>query len=380
MATRGLVHIKNLLRSNMNSSRLIGLSAETIIRPVFSRFLCLKVESHDMKFYNENSTLVNNLTCMGVDVSLVRKRHPSILRRPTANQEFLKQFLQTKGVREECIASIISRYPLAIVRSSEILEERWKLWRNILKTDMEIVHILERCPESFFRSNNNDNIVKNTIFFSSLGLTSNDLSKILTRAPRAFSSTVELNKKMTDLLTEICLARGGENAYDFVQKMISKNTYIFSQSTKQVEANVEFLQSSLNLNNEKLLSLLLGRGARILHLSNIYMEKCFANVNEKLSSCGYTERQVEMFVLKHPRMLRISPTKLNDKLDYFLKAKFEIKQIGAFPCILDKSLSDVNSRIKQLKKANYNFSTHGIGILTLSKQRFEAKLIKIVNH
>ncbi|KAK9538390.1 hypothetical protein VZT92_003562 [Zoarces viviparus] len=38
---------------------------------------------------------------------------------------------------------------------------RWALWRDIFKTDGETVSILDRSPESFFRSGDNGNLEKN---------------------------------------------------------------------------------------------------------------------------------------------------------------------------------------------------------------------------
>nr|XP_006114518.1 transcription termination factor 1, mitochondrial [Pelodiscus sinensis] len=377
MAARGLLQTKNSLLFNMNYFWLTRFSAEILFRPVSFRHFCLKLESAAAESYQENGSLINKLACMGVDVKMVRRRQPGVLKKMITNEEDLEQFLQSKGATNEIIASIISRYPRAITRSYESLEKRWELWRSILMTDLEIVNILARSPESFFRSCNNINMEKNITFFSSLELTSKDLCNILTRAPRAFSNRVELNIQMADLLHEICLSLGGKNPNDFVKHVISKNVLILLRSSKQVKANVEFLQSSFHLSNEELLSLLHGCGADILDLSNEYIKKNLTIAKEKLLSLGCTEREVDRLFIRYPRVLFLSSKKFSDKIDCLLQANIHMKQIAETSWVLDVSISTITDRIKELQKASYDFNTYGIGVLAFSKKRFEAKLEKL---
>nr|XP_028606702.1 transcription termination factor 1, mitochondrial isoform X1 [Podarcis muralis]XP_028606703.1 transcription termination factor 1, mitochondrial isoform X1 [Podarcis muralis]XP_028606704.1 transcription termination factor 1, mitochondrial isoform X1 [Podarcis muralis] len=377
IAMRGLVNMKNKLLFNMNLPWLIKLSTDIIFRGDSARFLCLKIDSSSDELDKENNILVKNLAGMGVDVKMVRKRQPGVLKRQITNEDGLKIFLQGKGANREAIASIISRYPRAITRSHQSLKERWEIWRSILMTDMEIVTILKRSPESFFRSGNNENMQKNITLFCSIGLTSKDLGNMLTRVPRVFSNSIELNKQMISLLNDIYLDLGGEKPDDFVKQIISKNVFILLRSSKQVKANVQFLQSSLSLSNKEFLTLLHGQGGDVLDLSNEYLKKTLANVKEKLLSHGCTEIEADMFVLKHLRILYLSPQNLNDKIDCLLQANININLILKSPLVLDKSIKTISNRIDELGKLGYNFQIHGIGILALSKQRYEAKLEKL---
>ncbi|KAL8165161.1 UNVERIFIED_CONTAM: hypothetical protein K2H54_032091 [Gekko kuhli] len=377
MAVRGLMNINNLFLSRMNKSWLIKSTTEIVFRGASTRFFCLKLGRSNDALDNENYILVNNLEALGVDIRIVRQRQPGVLRKQITNEEGLKRFLQAKGADKETIASIISRYPRAITRSYQSLEERWEIWRSILMTDVKILTILKRSPESFFRSGNNENMQENITFFCSLGLMPNNLCKMLTRTPRVFSNSVELNKQMVDLLCEICLSLGGDNPDDFVKQLISKNVFIFLRSRKQVKANVCLLQSSFNLDNEELLTLLHGQGGDVLDLSNEYLKKTLANMKEKLLSHGCTEKEVDMSALKHLRILYLSPQNLNDKIDFLLQANIDIEQIAKCPLVLDKSISTISHRIEELEKLDYNFTIHGIGILALSQQRFEIKLEKL---
>ncbi|XP_066483938.1 transcription termination factor 1, mitochondrial isoform X2 [Tiliqua scincoides] len=375
MAMKGLVNMKNVLFSNMSMSWPIKLSTEIMFKGACRRCLCL--ESSGTALEKENNILVSHLAGMGVDVKMVRKRQPGVLKRQLTNEEGLKKFLQTKGANKEAVSNIISRYPRAITRSYQSLKERWEIWRSILMSDLEIVAILQRSPESFFRSGNNQNMQKNITFFCSLGLTRKDLCRMLTRAPRVFSNSVELNKQMVSLLNEIYLALGGENPDDFVRQIVSKNVFILLRSRKQVKANIQFLQLSFNLDNQELLTLLHHQGGDLLDLSNEYLKKTLGNVKEKLLSCGCTETEVDRFVLKHIRVLYLSPQNLNDKIDFLLQANICIQQILKSPLVLDKNINTIGSRIEDLGKVDYNFKIHGIGILALSKQRFAAKLEKL---
>uniref|UniRef100_A0A674NM59 Mitochondrial transcription termination factor 1 n=1 Tax=Takifugu rubripes TaxID=31033 RepID=A0A674NM59_TAKRU len=163
----------------------------------FTRKLCSsssKSNESKLPVNSENQSLLENLNLLGVDLTLARQRQPGVLR--------------NKGASGKVIASIITRYPRAVTRSFDHLNQRWELWRNIFKTDAEIVSILERSPESFFRSSDNNNLEKNITFLTSLGLTPRDLHRLLTTAPRTFSNRLELNKEMVKLLQEICAKLG----------------------------------------------------------------------------------------------------------------------------------------------------------------------------
>lgn len=373
MAVRGLMNINNMFLSGMNKSWLIKLTTEIVFRGASTRFFCLKLGRSN----KENNTLVSSLEALGVDVRMARQRQPGVLRKQITNEDGLKRFLQAKGANKETIASIISRYPRAITRSYQSLEERWEIWRSILMTDLNILTILKRSPESFFRSGNNKNIQENIAYFRSLRLMPNDLCKILTRTPRVFSNSVELNKQMVDLLCEVCLLLGGENPDDFAKQLIVKNAFIFLRSHKQVKANVHLLQSTFNLDNEELLTLFRGEGGDVLDLSNEYLKKTLGNVKEKLLSHGCTEKEVDMFVLKHLRILYLSPQNLNDKIDFLLQANIDTHQLLKCPVVLDKSINTISYRIEELAKLDYNFMVYGIGILALSQERFALKLKKL---
>ncbi|XP_061442056.1 transcription termination factor 1, mitochondrial [Rhineura floridana] len=375
---RGLVNMKSTLLLNVNIPWFIKLSTDILFRGVSPRFLCLKTDSSNAELKKENNILVKNLADMGVDVTMARKRQPGVLKRQITNEDGLKKFLLDKGANKETIANIISRYPRAIIRSHQSLQERWEIWRGILMTDKKIVTILQRSPESFFRSGNNANMQKNITLFCSLGLTSEDLGNMLIRVPRVFSSTLELNKQMIGLLNEIYIALGGENPDKFIKRIISKNAFILLRSSKQVKANIQYLQSSFVLSDQELLILLHGEGADVLDLSHEYLKKTLANVKEKLFFHGCTETEVNALVLKYLRILYTSPQKLNDKIDLLLQANININQIMKTPRVLtSRSIESLSSRIAELEKLGYDFGIHGIRILLLSKQCFGAKLEKL---
>ncbi|KAM4858474.1 transcription termination factor 1, mitochondrial-like [Urocitellus parryii] len=314
---------------------------------------------------------------MGVDIDMAKKRQPGVFNRMVTNEQDLKMFLLSKGASKEVIASIISRYPRAITRTSESLSKRWDLWRKIMTSDLEIVNILERSPESFFRSNNNINLENNIKFLYSVGLSQKCLCRLLANAPRTFSNSLDLNKQMIEVLQEVCLFLGHNDPTDFVRKIISKNPFILIQSTKRVKANIEFLQSTFNLNKEELLQLLCGPGAGILDLSTECAKRNYTNIKEKLFSLGCTEEEVQKFVLSYPDMMFLADKKFNDKIDCLIEEKISILQIIESPRVLDSSISTLKSRIKELVHAGYNLSVSNIALLSWSQKRFEAKLEKI---
>ncbi|XP_058581119.1 transcription termination factor 1, mitochondrial isoform X1 [Neofelis nebulosa] len=355
---------------------MIRFPAKILFKLVSFRLYSMKCGNTDSES-SENEELLNNLLKMGVDVDMAKKRQPGVFNRMGTKEQDLKMFLLSKGASKEVIASIISRYPRAITRTPESLSERWDLWRRITTSDLEIINILERSPESFFRSRNNLNLENNIKFLYSVGLTHKCLCRLLTNAPRTFSNSLDLNKQMIELLQEVCLSLGHNEPRDFVGKIIFKNPFILIQSTKRVKTNIEFLQSTFNLNNEQLLILLCGSGAKILDLSNDYVSRNYTNIKEKLFSLGCTEEEVHRFILSYPDVVFLGEKKFNDKIDCLIEEKISVSQIIENPRILDSSISTLKSRIKELVNAGYNFSTSNITLLSWSQKRYKAKLKKL---
>lgn len=367
------------MRSNfLSGSRcwMIRYSAEILLKSVSFRLFGVKCDNGNSRPL-ENEDLLKSLLTMGVDIDMAKKRQPGVFNRMVTNEQDLKMFLLSKGASREVIASIISRYPRAITRTPESLSKRWDLWRRIMTSDLEIVNILERSPESFFRSNNNINLEKNIKFLYSVGLSHKCLCRLLANAPRTFSNSLDLNKQMVEVLQEVCLSLGHNDPTDFVRKIISKNPFILIQSTKRVKANIEFLQSTFNLNNEELLHLICGPGAGILDLSTDYAKRNYANIKEKLFHLGCTEEEVQKFVLSYPDMIFLADKKFNDKIDCLIEEKISISQIIENPRVLDSSISTLKSRIKELVCVGYNLSISNITILSWSQKRYKAKLKKL---
>lgn len=325
----------------------------------------------------ENESLLENLNLMGVDVRMARQRQPGVLRKTFTNEHGLAQFLQGKGASRKVIASIISRYPRAITRSIEHLEQRWQLWRNIFQTDAEIVSILDRSPESFFRSSDNDNLEKNIDYLVSLGLNAKDLHRLLTTAPRTFSNSLELNKQMVEFLEDICTELGGSNPEQFAKMVITRNLYILIRSTKRVKTNIDNLKASLKLSDSELLALLQGHGAEILDLSNEYLKKNFNSLEQKMTALGCRKADVKKLIINYPMILYIGPDTLSSKLDCLLKGGITMKQILEKPKVLDYSTQNITGRLEELRRVGYDFQKNGINILDSSRKRFAAKIEKL---
>lgn len=325
----------------------------------------------------ENKSLLENLNLMGVDVKMARQRQPGVLRKSLTNEQGVARFLQGKGASHNVIASIISRYPRAITRSVDHLDQRWQLWRNIFQTDSEIVSILERSPEPFFRSSDNDNLHKNITFLSSLGLNSKDLHRLLTTAPRTFSNSLALNRHMVEFLEDTYAELGGKNPEQFIKAVLSRNLYILIRSTKRIKTNIIILKKYLKLNNSELLSLLQGPGVEILDLSNEYLKKNFNNLKQKMAALGSQNADMKNLVTSYPMILYNGPETINSKLDCLVKGGITIKQILEKPKVLEYSTPNISGRLEELKAVGYDFQKNGIGVLDLSRKRFNTKMEKL---
>lgn len=310
-------------------------------------------------------------------MKMAQQRQPGVFYKSLTNEQGVAQFLKSKGASSKVIASIISRYPRAITRSIEHLVQRWELWRNIFKSDEEIVKILDRSPESFFRSSDNKKLEKNIAFLISLGLNTKELHRLLATAPRTFSNSVELNRQMVDFLKDTCVELGGQDPEQFTKTVISRNVYILIRSTKRVKTNINLLKTTLELSDSELLALLNGPGAEILDLSNDYLKKNLNSVQKKISSLGGQKADVNKMVMSYPMILFNRSDTLNAKVDCLLKSGITINEIVEKPRIFDYSVQNISGRLEDLKTARYDLRKNGIGVLALSKKRFDAKIGKL---
>ena len=107
---------------------MIRFSTEILFKSVSFRLFSKKCDNADSEPL-DNEELLNNLLTMGVDVDMARKRQPGVFNRTDTSEQDLQTFLLSKGASKEVIASIISRYPRAMTRTSESLSNRWDLLR-----------------------------------------------------------------------------------------------------------------------------------------------------------------------------------------------------------------------------------------------------------
>ncbi|XP_053570002.1 transcription termination factor 1, mitochondrial [Bombina bombina] len=361
------------------TSCLIRISSHALSKTSWHRFYCSQLLDQIKKTSAENQSLLSNLEIMGVDIKMARKRQPGILKKMITHEESLRKFLQSKGASKETIASIISRYPRAITRTYEHLLEKWDIWQTILKTDLQVLKIVERSPESFFRSGDIDNLEENITFLSSLGLTPKDLSQLLAKAPRTFSNRAELNKQMVDFLQDLCISLGGESPQEFVKQVIIKNIFILIRSTKRLKANIEFLQSTLKLEDKEFLFWIQGNGVDVLDLCNTYIKRNHKSAQKKLLSLGCSEVEIRRFISSYPSILYLSTKNFIDKIDFLTEIGIAKDQILENPRVLEVSIDTLKIRTKDLSEIDYDYQSFGIGILVLSQTRYRDKLEKLCN-
>lgn len=306
-------------------------------------------------------------------------RYQASIRTKETHEDWLRDFLLQKGADTETIDSVISRYPRAIIRTSENVQTRWEIWKSVLHTDLQVLKTLERSPESFFRSGDLENLQDNISFVCSLGLSSKIVTQLMARAPRTFSNRAALNRDMVEFLQNLCSCLGGDNPEEFARKIIAKNVYLLTRSTKRIKANIEIFQTMLKIPNAEMLDWIQSNGSDILDLGNAYIKKNFDNVQKKFQSLGCSEDEITKCIVTFPQILYLSPVTFNTKIDLLMKYGIKVHQILEMPRVLDVSSANIQSKIKELMQHGYDFQASGIGALALSRNRFKLKVEKLVN-
>ncbi|XP_063777503.1 transcription termination factor 1, mitochondrial [Pseudophryne corroboree] len=335
--------------------------------------------SRKEKTSRENENLLRNLQLMGVDVSKTRNRESFILRRPITYERILQEFLQEKGASTHMVASIISRYPRAIGHNSEALCDLWNVWKSVLDTDSAVLNVVNRSPESFFRTVNIDNLKDNIRFFRFLGLSPKILSQLMAKAPRTFANSVQLNKQKVFFLQEVCTSLGGENCREFVQHIIEQNIFILTRSTKRIQANIVTIESLMKLDKKALLLWIQSDGAHLLSLSYTYFENNFKNAQEKLQALGFSEDEVTRYIFMSPKVLLMTPQNFAKKVNLLLECGIETREILNTPNVLAMGMDHIERKIKDLSKYGFDFKSSGLGILNLSTTKYMSKLEQLAS-
>lgn len=369
-------NVVTCLKSTRNGKAVANITL-TVPGAPWARF-CAQPLSHDeVKVPVENLNLVTNLERMGVDMSLVRKRNAILLKKEITYEQKLKKFLTDKGADTQMVASIISRYPRAITRQYEVLDEMWNIWKGILGTDATVLSVTQRSPESFFRTSNTENLIRNIRYLQSLGLPPKVMSQLMVKSPRTFANSVDLNKQNVEYLLGLCSALGGKNPRELVRELISRNIFLLTKSTNRIQANIENMKSLMKLDDYVLLRWIQGDGAPLLSLSYTYFEINYQNAQETLQSLGCTESEVSLYIFMYPKILLMTPKILASKINVLLGCGIDVKEILNTPHILAVNLNSLKTRIKQLSECGYDFRSSGLTVLSLSQAKFISKLERL---
>ncbi|KAM3927778.1 transcription termination factor 1, mitochondrial isoform 1-T3 [Leptodactylus fuscus] len=377
MALKMLTTITGNFVTCLKSTRP-GKAAASVTLPFpaipWTRFYTQQLSPNEVKVPLENLSLVASLENMGVDLTLVRKRHAILLKKTTTHEQKLRQFLMDKGADTKMVASIISRFPRAITRKHEVLDEMWNIWKGIVGTDATILNVVQRSPESFFRTSNTENLSKNIEYLQSIGLPPKLLSQLMIKSPRTFANSVDLNKQNVEYLLDLCTQLGGDNPQEFVRELISRNIYILTKSTNRIQSNVQNIKSLMKLDSPALLKWVQGDGAPLLSLSYTYFENNYMSVQAKLQSLGCTEAEIALYVFMLPKLLLMTPQNFENKINALMGCGVDIKEILSTLNVLAIHINTLKSRIKLLTDCSYDFKTWGLSILLLSQAKFITKI------
>ncbi|XP_068091543.1 transcription termination factor 1, mitochondrial-like [Hyperolius riggenbachi] len=371
MALKVLVNVIRNDLTALKSPCRTGVIRLGLFRILWGRTYVGQRTNHEAK--TENVLLMQNFEAMGLDITKIRKRCPTLFKNTTTTHEAkLKEFLLEKGADMATVASIISRYPRAVTTFPKDLSEIWDIWESILKKDCSVLKLVTRSPESFFRSGGIEKLTGNISYFQSIGLPPKLLSQLMAKAPRTFSNSIKLNKQMVDFLHGLSISLGEEEPEKCTIQIITSNIFIFNISIKRVKANLESIRSLMKLEDKELLSWIQSDGALILGLCNSYVERNFVNAQKIMQSLGCAETDVTQFIVENSFVLLLSPKTFACKVNLLMECGIEATQILDTPLVLNVSQATLKNKIELLRKCGYDFKNNTLGVLLCYRARFDS--------
>ncbi|KGL83128.1 hypothetical protein N309_11398, partial [Tinamus guttatus] len=323
----------------------------------------------------ENKKIIESLYGLSVDIKKIRRLKEWVLFQDVAYVKETATILQEMGANEATIASILERWPEAILRSPAEINSQRALWQLVCQNEKQLIKLIEQFPESFFTTEFHENQRANILFFQELGLRNNIITRFLTSAPSIFYNPVEKNKHTIKTLQRSYLSLGGSNANMkiWILKLLSQNPFILLNTSTVVQENLEFLQKN-DFTNHEVLQLLSKLKGFIFQLTPTSMQKSMV-FSKNVFKCS--DQELKQLVLKCPALLYYSVPILEERLEGFLKEGISIEQIRETPMVLELTTQIVQYRIKKLSASGYNVRSGSLETLNGTKKDFEVTCGKI---
>nr|XP_009682659.1 PREDICTED: transcription termination factor 2, mitochondrial [Struthio camelus australis] len=353
-----------------------GLSFSSLWTEVTSRsFLPHSHYTTDIRSREENKKIIESLYRLSVDIKKIRRLKEWVLFQDAAYVKEIASILQEMGADETTIASILERWPEAILCSPAEINSQRALWQLVCQSEKQLIKLIEQFPESFFTTEYHENQKANILFFQELGLKNNIITRFLTSAPNIFYNPVEKNKHTIETLQRNYLSLGGSDANMkiWILKLLSQNPFILLNTSTAIEENLEFLQKN-DFTNHEVLQLLSKLKGFIFQLTPTTMQKSLL-FSKNVFKCS--DQELKQLVLKCPALLYYSVPTLEERLEGLLKEGISIEQIRETPMVLELTTQIVQYRIKKLSALGYNIKNGTLETLNGTKKDFEVSYGKI---
>ncbi|NXA47686.1 MTEF2 factor, partial [Nothocercus julius] len=329
----------------------------------------------DIRSREENKKIIESLYGLSVDIKKIRKLKEWVLFQDVAYVKETATILREMGADEATIASILERWPEAILHSPAEINSQRELWQLVCQNEKQLIKLIEQFPESFFTTRFHENQKANILFFQELGLRNNIITRFLTSAPNIFYNPVEKNKHTIKTLQRSYLSLGGSDANMkiWLLKLLSQNPFILLNTSTAVQENLEFLQKN-DFTNPEVLQLLSKLKGFIFQLTPTSMQKSML-FSKNVFKCS--DQELKHLVLRCPALLYYSVPILEERLEGLLKEGISIEQIRETPMVLELTTQIVQYRIKKLSALGYNVRSGTLETLNGTKKDFEVSYGKI---
>lgn len=325
----------------------------------------------------ENTSAVDALSSLSVDISRIRKLKGWVLCQSPVYVMETVAMLRTLGVRDPLIAQVLERHPEAILCPPEHLEAQKELWMSICASRSDLAGIIEMFPSSFFISSCQiEHQRANIAFFQNLGLNNRLIAKLMASTPQNFRRPTEQNEEMVQALQKTYLELGGNeaNVMVWLQKLLSQNPYVLMKPPEAMQNNLRFLKEQ-SFTSSEVLQLLFKLKGFVTELHPESMGRTLSYSQEMLSCSDAELRQI---VLQCPALLYYSVPILTERFKCLLSAGSSLQQIMQTPTVLELTTHIVQYRIQKLRSYGYDIKRGSLDVLNGTKKDFEMSCGKLL--
>ncbi|XP_077989884.1 transcription termination factor 1, mitochondrial-like [Glandiceps talaboti] len=317
-----------------------------------------------------NSGDIQYLLSIGFDFKVMWKSAVKISEVSKTDVESIINLLKEKNLNENDIMEILIKYPRIAMATTSELSGKFQILYDLGLSDEDIGKMLKRAPSAFLSLKTKSPFIDFIEFLKHMGLTSKHMTRIIQRYPSNITRVKQIQNNVA-YLKQVFINHNCEDEFpQRIKHMLVQDPYLFRQPVPVVEEKVEFLEG-LGFSGPDLIRVIYNC-PNALRISSDHMLLTIRFMKDRLSLTG---EEMKDFIRFYPQILYCSIEKLEDKIDFFYSQGITAKIMMRTPAVFVRNLSLMKQRCRELKTVDFEFKS--LNVLVVPPAEYEDRFERL---